>query len=145
MRGVYLVLALLLEAPRQGLLVNFRDYRREILAIILIILFFLGSDIYLLLLLDLICLAPRILYVWKIFRLLMNVGRFRERSHSVLILSSTTLSPAIPVIEEILQAVTLLKLPVRRGPLGFPFHHLHALSLCLFLAMLAIFSRFDMF
>lgn len=145
MRGVYLVMALLLEAPRQGLLVNFRDYRREILAFILVIIFFLGSDIYLLLLLDLICLAPRILYVWKIFRLLMNVGRFRERSHSVKMLCSTTLSPTVPVIEEILQAVTLLKLPVSRGPLGIPCHHFHVLSLCLFLAMLAIFCRFNMF
>jgi hypothetical protein len=144
MRGVYLVLALLLEAPRQGLLVNFRDYRREILAIILVILFFLGSDIYLLLLLDLIWLAPRILYVWKIFCLLMNVGRIRERSHSIKMLCSTTVAPTVPVIEKILKAVTPLKLPMRRGPLAVPFHHLQVLPLSLFLAMFAIFCRFNM-
>jgi len=56
-----MVLALLLEALRQGMLMNFRYYRREILALILDILFFLRSDIFLvLLLLDLIYMAALI-------------------------------------------------------------------------------------
>ena len=52
-----MVLALLLEALRQGMLMNFRYYRREILALIIDILFFLRSDIFLVLLLDLVSLG----------------------------------------------------------------------------------------
>jgi len=60
--------------------------------------------------------------------------------------STTSVSPTLHVIEEILQAVTPLKLPVRGCPLGVPLHHFLLVPLRLFLAMFAIiFGRFNMF
>jgi len=59
--------------------------------------------------------------------------------------STTSVSPTLHVIEEILQAVTPLKLPVRGCPLGVPLHHFLLVPLGLFLAMLAIFRTFNIF
>ena len=57
----------------------------------------------------------------------------------------TTMIPSLPIIEEILQAMTPLKLPVSGCPLGVPLQHFLLVSLGLFLAMLAIFGTFNVF